>query len=197
MLCIILIHYCILFIVTYLQSAATNIAVLGERIVRAEEISLSASCAGRMGRYVKVRDAMSTEVFEISEDATLQSAAKRMADARVNSLIVRPEGREEPFGIVTSTDIVDAISDGMDPTVALVRDVATAPLVTVTPGVPVAYAARLMKRANLRHLAVFNGKEVVGVLSAYDIVKAIGRWGSLASGIEEGEEVEVTSPVLD
>lgn len=150
-----------------------------------------------MGRYVKVRDAMSTEVFEISEDATLQSAAKRMADARVNSLIVRPEGKEEPFGIVTSTDIVDAISDGMDPTVALVRDVATAPLVTVTPGVPVAYAARLMKRANLRHLAVFNGREVVGVLSAYDIVKAIGRWGSLAAGIEEGEEVEVTSPALD
>lgn len=150
-----------------------------------------------MGRYVKVRDAMSTEVFEIPEDATLQSAAKRMADARVNSLIVRPEGKEEPFGIVTSTDIVDAISDGMDPTVALVRDVATAPLVTVTPGVPVAYAARLMKRANLRHLAVFNGREVVGVLSAYDIVKAIGRWGSLAAGIEEGEEVEVTSPALD
>ncbi len=140
---------------------------------------------------------MSTEVFEISEDATLQSAAKRMSDARVNSLIVRPEGREEPFGIVTSTDIVDAISDGMDPTVALVRDVATAPLVTVTPGVPVAYAARLMKRANLRHLAVFNGREVVGILSAYDIVRAIGRWGSLASGIEEGEEVEVTSPVVD
>ncbi len=150
-----------------------------------------------MGRYVKVRDAMSTEVFEISEDATLQSAAKRMADARVNSLIVRPEGKEEPFGIVTSTDIVDAIAAGMDPTVALVRDVATAPLVTVTPGVPVAYAARLMKRANLRHLAVFNGREVVGVLSAYDIVKAIGRWGSLAAGIEEGAEVEVTSPALD
>ncbi len=150
-----------------------------------------------MGRYVKVRDTMSTEVFEIVEDATLQAAAKRMADVRVNSLIVRPEGREEPFGIVTSTDIVDAISDGMDPTIALVRDVATAPLVTVTPGVPVAYAARLMKRANLRHLAVFNGKEVVGVLSAYDITKAIGRWGSLASGIEEGEEVEVTSPVQD
>ena len=150
-----------------------------------------------MGRFVKVRDAMSTEVFEISEDATLQAASKRMADARVNSLIVRPEGREDPFGIVTSTDIVDAVSDGLDPALALVRDVATAPLVTVTPGVPVAYAARLMKRANLRHLAVFNGREVVGVLSSYDIVKAIGRWGSLASGFEEGEEVELTSAVPD
>jgi CBS domain-containing protein len=81
--------------------------------------------------------------------------------------------------------------------VALVRDVATAPLVTVTPGVPVAYAARLMKRANLRHLAVFNGKEVVGILSSFDIAKAIGRWGSLAAGIEEIEEAEVTSTVLD
>src|SRR3989304_10564111 len=130
MLCIILIHYCILFIVTYLQSAATNIAVLGERIVRAEEISLSASCAGRMGRYVKVRDAMSTEVFEISEDATLQSAAKRMADARVNSLIIRPEAKDDPYGIVTSTDIVDAVADGMDPETVRVIDVGPVPPVT-------------------------------------------------------------------
>jgi CBS domain-containing protein len=115
----------------------------------------------------------------------------------VNSLVVRPEGREDPFGIITSTDIVDAVADGLDPTLAMVRDVATAPLVTVTPGVPVAYAARLMKRANLRHLAVFNGREVVGILSGYDIVKAIGRWGILAATLEEGEEVELTSAVSD
>ena len=150
-----------------------------------------------MARYVKVRDAMSTEVFEISEDATLQAAAKRMADARVNSLIVRPEGREEPFGIVTSSDVVDALAEGRDPSTSLVGEIATAPLVTVTPGVPVAYAARLMRRANLRHLAVFNGREVVGVLSSFDIVKAIGRWGSLAAGVDLAEEAEITSAVTD
>lgn len=140
---------------------------------------------------------MSTEVFEISEDATLQAAAKRMTDARVNSLVVRPEGREEPFGIVTSSDVVDALADGHDPSTTLVGQVASAPLVTVTPGVPVAYAARLMRRANLRHLAVFNGREVVGILSSYDIMKAIGRWGKLASGVEIDDEVEVTSAVTD
>jgi len=166
-------------------------------IVRTEEFSLPRTLLASMARYVKVRDAMSTEVFEISEDATLQAASKRMTDARVNSLVVRPEGREDPFGIITSTDIVDAVADGLDPTLAMVRDVATAPLVTVTPGVPVAYAARLMKRANLRHLAVFNGREVVGILSGYDIVKAIGRWGILAATLEEGEEVELTSAVSD
>jgi len=144
-----------------------------------------------MQRQMRVRDAMSTEVFEISEDATLQAAAKRMADARVNSLIVRPEGKEDPFGIVTSTDIVDSLADGINPEEAKVRDVATAPLVTVTPGVPLAYAARLMKRANLRHLAVFNGREVVGVLSAYDIVRAIGRGGAFAAESVEPDRVSI------
>ncbi|HEY5605366.1 MAG TPA: CBS domain-containing protein, partial [Thermoplasmata archaeon] len=46
-------------------------------------------------------------------------------------------------------------------------------------GVPIAYAARLMKRANLRHLAVFNGREIVGVLSAYDFMKALGGYKDL------------------
>lgn len=156
-----------------------------------------AASRASMARHVKVRDAMSTEVFEVSEDATLQAAAKRMADAKVNSLIVRPEGREEPFGIITSSDVVDALADGRDPSTSLVGEVATAPLVTVTPGVPLAYAARLMRRANLRHLAVFNGREVVGIVSSYDVVKAIGRWGSLAAGPEDSEETEVTSAVTD
>lgn len=131
-----------------------------------------------MTQEMRVRDAMTPEVFEISEDATLQAAAKRMADARVNSLIVRPEGKEDPFGIITSTDIVDSLADGLSLEDTRVGQVATAPLVTVTPGVPVGYAARLMKRTNLRHLAVFNGREIVGVLSAFDIARAAGRWGN-------------------
>ena len=101
------------------------------------------------------------------------------------------------FGIITSSDVVDALADGRDPSTSLVGEVATAPLVTVTPGGPVAYAARLMRRANRRHLAVFNGREVVGILSSYDIVKAIGRWGSLAAGVDVAEEAEMTSAVTD
>jgi len=135
-----------------------------------------------MAHIVKVREAMSTTLLEVGEDVTLQVAAKRMADARVNSLVVRPSAKEEPFGIVTSTDIVEAIAGGQDPSKTEVYEVAAAPLVVVTPGVPLVYAARLMKRGNLRHLVVFNGREVVGILSAYDIVKAVGQWGSLGAG---------------
>ncbi len=134
-----------------------------------------------MGHTVRVRDAMSTEVFEIAEDATIQAAARRMSDARVNSLVVRPEAKEDPFGIVTSTDIVNAVASGLDPATVPVREIAAAPLIIVTPGVPLAYAARLMKTSNLRHLAVFNGREIVGILSAYDVMKAVGEHGSIGS----------------
>jgi len=123
---------------------------------------------------MKVRDAMSADVREVPEGATLELAARRMAELRVNSLVVRPEEKDEPFGILTSTDVVDAIAEGVEPARTLVRDVATTPLVVVTPGVPLRYAARLMKRASVRHLAVFNGREIVGILSASDIVRAIG-----------------------
>jgi len=123
---------------------------------------------------MKVRDAMSADVREVPEGATLELAARRMAELRVNSLVVRPEQKDEPFGILTSTDVVDAIAEGVEPARTLVRDMATTPLVVVTPGVPLRYAARLMKRANVRHLAVFNGREIVGILSASDIVRAIG-----------------------
>jgi len=143
-----------------------------------------------MVNLVKVRDAMSTDVFEISEDATIQAAAKRMADAHVNSLVVRPEGKEDPFGIVTSSDIVDALAGDTDPGTALVREIAAAPLVVVTPGMPLAHAARLMKRANLRHLAVFNGREIVGILSAYDVMKAVAKHGSGAVASPKAREPE-------
>ncbi len=53
-----------------------------------------------MARIVKVREAMSTDVLEIAPEMTLQAAAKRMADAKVNSLVVRPSAKDEPFGIV-------------------------------------------------------------------------------------------------
>jgi len=136
----------------------------------------------------RVRDAMSSEVLEIPEDATLLAAAALMATARVNSLVVQPTGRDEPYGIVTTTDIVDALADGLDLEETKVMAVATTPLVTVTPNVPLEYAARLMRRTNLRHLAVFNGKAVVGLLSAFDITKAIARRRVLAQGNEWEDE---------
>jgi len=120
----------------------------------------------------KVRDVMSEEVHGITEDASLLSAAKAMVEHGINSLVVWPTEREGPYGILTSSDVVDALADGRDLETTQVSELRSTPLVLVTPGVRVEDAARMMTRLNLRHLAVFNGKTIVGVVSGFDLMQA-------------------------
>ncbi len=120
----------------------------------------------------KVRDVMTTDVRRIREEASLRAAARMMADFAINALIVMPTDVQEPYGILTSSDIVDAIAQGRDLDRTRVSDVCSTPLLLVTPGVRLRDAARLMMRHGLRHLAVFNGKEIVGIVANYDLVKA-------------------------
>jgi len=61
-------------------------------------------------REPKVRDLMTRDICGVSEDATLLTAATAMAEQRVNSLVVWPTAAEEPFGILTSSDLIDAIA---------------------------------------------------------------------------------------
>lgn len=121
----------------------------------------------------KARDVMSSHVKSIEEDASLQEAAAKMLSERISSLIVDPKGQDQPFGIITSKDIISAFANDRDLRETKVGEFANTPLTVITPGVPVAYAARLMKRSNVRHLVVFNGIEIVGVLSNIDVLRAL------------------------
>ena len=120
----------------------------------------------------KVRDVMTTEVHGISEDSSVLTAAKAMVDRRINSLVVWPTERDEPYGILTSSDVVDALADGRDLEQTRVGELCTSPIALVTPGIRVRDAARMMRRLNVRHLAVFNGKTIVGLVSNFDLVRA-------------------------
>lgn len=40
---------------------------------------------------------------------------------------------------------------------------------------PIEYVARLMDRATVRHVAVFNGREIVGIISHRDVLRAMTR----------------------
>jgi IMP dehydrogenase len=121
----------------------------------------------------KVRDVMTKEIRGISEEASLQTAADVMVEKGINSLVVWPLEKDEPYGILTSSDIVDAIAGGKPLAETRVADLRSSPLVVVTPGVRLADAARMMSRYGLRHLAVFNGRELVGIVSNRDILKGI------------------------
>ncbi len=62
---------------------------------------------------LKASDVMSRDLKEISEDATLEAAARAMVASGVSSLIIRPRGRDQPYGIITTHDIVRALAQGV------------------------------------------------------------------------------------
>ncbi len=60
-------------------------------------------------RALRVEDAMSSPVFTIGPDASVQDAAARLLDHRVGSLPVLEDGKL--VGIVTTSDLLRAVAD--------------------------------------------------------------------------------------
>ncbi len=125
-----------------------------------------------MTHDAKMRDVMTTEVHGVSADSSVLNAARAMLELRIHSLVVWPTERDEPYGILTTSDVIDALADGRELETTRVGEVCTAPLALVTPGVRVRDAARMMVRLRVRHLAVFNGKAIVGLVSTFDLMQA-------------------------
>jgi len=124
---------------------------------------------------IKVRDIMKREFETIEKDASLMDGIIKMAEKNIGSLIVEPTEKREPFGIITRKDIINAYASGKNLNTTKVGEVHAFPLAITSPGMPIFYAAKMMKNLNLKHLAVFNGMEIVGVISNADIVSALAK----------------------
>ena len=125
-------------------------------------------------RFKKVGDVMHKNVATIDGSETAASAVAMMRQKKVSSLVVNRRTHEDAWGIVTRKDIVSKIVDpGKDPKTVKVYEIMTKPVVTVSPGLALKYCARLFNNAGIRRAPVFDGKEIVGIISNTDIFNAI------------------------
>jgi CBS domain-containing protein len=124
-------------------------------------------------KRLKVRDVIAKEVATIDPSTSLLDAAKRMVQRGVDALIVSPLEKDEPFGIITQTDVVDLFADEVDIGKVTVGEMANKPLFIVSPGMPILYAAKMFRKGGVSHLAVFNGQEIIGVISYSDVLNGL------------------------
>jgi CBS domain-containing protein len=125
-------------------------------------------------RFAKAGDVMSKDIVSIEGTATVADAVKLMRKKKVSSLFVNRRSQEDAWGIVTRKDVVCKVVDpGKDPADMKVFEIMSKPLVTVSPGLALKYCARLFNAAGIRRAPVFDGKEIVGILSNTDIFNAI------------------------
>jgi CBS domain-containing protein len=74
-------------------------------------------------------------------------------------------------GIFTERDVLRrVVAVRLDPTTTLVRDVMTAPVLTVRPDTPLEECRALMSERRIRHLPVVADDALIGLVSAGDVL---------------------------
>lgn len=119
---------------------------------------------------MQVRDGMSEVVLTVGPSHTLREAATMMVEKGIGSALVADDEQPGPC-IVTERDILNSLGRGEDPDVECVRDHMSEGVVAASPDWSLERAAAEMSTRGIRHLVVFEGSSVTGILSIRDIVR--------------------------
>jgi len=108
----------------------------------------------------------------VAPEDTLGEVAERMAAENRGSALVVEEGRL--IGIVTSRDVLRAITARVHPSEARIREWMTAEPSAAASDTPAADAARIMLRGGFHHLPIVEGERPVGVVGLRAVIGAVG-----------------------
>jgi CBS domain-containing protein len=120
---------------------------------------------------VSIGGAMSTRVVSVKPEETVEVAIARMLEENVGAIVVCEGPRL--VGIFTERDVLRLAGLGRDFHELRIGDVMTRSLVTVTPDVGIADAARLMGERKIRHLPVVEGENLHGIVGMRDVMGAL------------------------
>jgi CBS domain-containing protein len=119
---------------------------------------------------MQVKEGMSPVVLTVGPGHTLREAAAKMVEKKTGAAIVIDEELPAP-GIITERDLLQAVGNDQDPDSERVADHMSDSVISATPDWSLERAASEMSRRGIRHLVVYDGPELVGVLSMRDIVR--------------------------
>lgn len=115
---------------------------------------------------ILVKELMSTPLKTISKEATVKEAASRMREHNINGLFVTGVS----VGIITTTDVTEAVAENKDLSAVTVADEMTAPVERITTEEDLSQAAAMMTNFGIKHLPVVDTDgDFVGMISMTDI----------------------------
>ncbi len=124
---------------------------------------------------MKVKEAMSTRVMFVKKDATVAQAMRLMAENNMRRLMVDKDGPDGAYGAVTVRDMISkVVAPGLDPQGTKVSEVMNTALFSVSSGDDLRAVAKIMDEKNVAGLPVIDDGKLVGVITMWDILIALG-----------------------
>ena len=122
-------------------------------------------------KTMTIEDVMTKSVISVDASITINEASKMMEDAKVGAIIVTENSI--PIGIVTDRDFaVKVVAHAYNITTPI-KQIMSSPLLSVNSDESVRYAAELMHEHKVRKLPVIKNEQVVGMITATDIVNLL------------------------
>lgn len=125
--------------------------------------------------FVKVKTVsqiMHKAVVTVRPEASAHEASRIMADGSLSFLVVGAQ--ESPEGVLTERDVTRLAAEGRDVRATKVREVMSAPVVSVRSDAPVFEAAERMSEKGVRRLVVVDESgAAVGVTTQTDLVRGL------------------------
>jgi CBS domain-containing protein len=113
-----------------------------------------------------------SEVYSISPDATVFDALKAMAQHNTGALMVLKDGKVE--GILSERDCVRKVElAGKTAKNTKVSEIMTTKVIYVEAGQPLEECMALMIEKNIRHLPVYDGRDLLGLISVRDVLNEV------------------------
>ncbi len=111
-------------------------------------------------------------VTRTTPDATLYEVAALLAAGDIGALVVDDggDGEDEATAVVTERDLIRALANLADPAEVRVHSIASTNLVWCDVTATVAEVAELMSERYLRHVLVEDDGDLVGIVSARDLL---------------------------
>ena len=112
------------------------------------------------------------KIWSITPDASVYEAIEQMNDHGVGALLVM-EG-EKLTGVISERDYArKTILKGRSSKTTPVRDIMTRKVIYISPKQTLEECMALMTNKRVRHLPVFVGEKLIGIISIGDVLKAI------------------------
>ena len=120
---------------------------------------------------ITVRNVMTKSVIAVDSSLTVNEAAKLMEDARVGAVIVMENN--SAIGIVTDRDFAVKIVAHAYHITTPVKQIMSSPLLAIGPDESVWMVADLMYSRGIRKLPVIEDDQVIGIITATDLVNQL------------------------